>query len=351
MTNRTELTISLGTMMKIAVFIAFVWLFAYLIELVLIILTALIIASAIEPAVRKLTTWNMPRFLAVIFVYLLTISGVVAFIYFLIPVVFEQGRNLIASLPDILSQTQEFFTESRFLAPIFNASTLETSSTVWAERVAGLLQTTSSVALSTTSVFFNGLITIILITILSFYFSVEEKNVTRFIEVISPNKYSPYVIDLWYRSKIKIGQWMKGQIVLVLTTGVLVYLGLVLIGVPNPLLFAVIAGVMEIIPIFGAFIAATPPAIIAFVEGGWVLGVITIGFFVFIQQFQSNLVYPLVVKKVVGVPSILVILALVVGATLAGVLGIIISVPLAAVLQELFLDLRDDRIKSFVKKQ
>jgi len=86
--------------------------------------------------------------------------------------------------------------------------------------------------------------------------------------------------------------------------------------------------------LFGPILAAIPAVSIAFIDGGTSLGFMVVGLYVIIQQFENHLIYPLVVKKVVGVPPLMVILALLVGAKLAGFLGIIIAVPLAAVLME-----------------
>jgi predicted PurR-regulated permease PerM len=120
--------------------------------------------------------------------------------------------------------------------------------------------------------------------------------------------------------------------------GVLVYLGLFLLGVPYALLLAVLAAVFELIPLFGPILAAIPAILIAFVDGGIILAVLVIGLYVVIQQFESQVVYPLLVRKMVGISPIVVIIALIAGFQLAGFLGILLSAPVAAVIVELFKD-------------
>ncbi len=139
---------------------------------------------------------------------------------------------------------------------------------------------------------------------------------------------------------------MQGQLLLAVIVGVLVFLGLTIMGVPNAILLAFIAGVLEIIPIFGPVLSAVPAVIIAFGAGGFGLAALVAGLFVIIQQFEAHLIYPLVVKKVIGVPPIVSILALVIGAKLAGFLGLILSVPLATALMVLVEDLEKSRIES-----
>ena len=99
----------------------------------------------------------------------------------------------------------------------------------------------------------------------------------------------------------------------------------------------------ELIPIFGPILAAVPAVGLAFLEGGIGSAFMVVIIYVIIQQFENQLFYPLVVKQVVGVPSIIAIIALFSGAQLAGLLGMILSVPLAAILMELFNDLDKEK--------
>jgi predicted PurR-regulated permease PerM len=149
-----------------------------------------------------------------------------------------------------------------------------------------------------------------------------------------PKRYEHYSVDLWRRSQKKIGLWMQGQVLLSLLVAILVYLGLVILGIPYALLLAVFTAVAEIIPIFGSIIAGSIAVIVAYSAGGVPLGLIVAGLYVVVNQFESNLIYPLIVKKIVGVPPLLVIVALIAGYTLAGPLGAVLSVPVAAVVLE-----------------
>ena len=165
----------------------------------------------------------------------------------------------------------------------------------------------------------------------------------KFLRIITPLRSEKYIIDLWKRSQRKIGYWMQGQLLLGIVVGVLVYLGLMILGIQNALILAVLAGVLEIIPYFGPILSAIPAIFIGFTTGGLKMGLLILGLFIIIQQFENHLIYPLVVKKVVGVSPIIVILALIIGAKLAGFLGIILSVPVTAALMEFVEDVQRDR--------
>jgi predicted PurR-regulated permease PerM len=128
-----------------------------------------------------------------------------------------------------------------------------------------------------------------------------------------------------------------------IVVGVLVYLGLMILGVQNALILAVIAGFLEIIPVFGPILSAIPAILFGFTGGGITMGLLVLGLFVIVQQFENHLIYPLVVRKVVGVSPIIVILALIIGAKLAGFLGVLLSVPITSVFMELVDDVQKDK--------
>lgn len=178
----------------------------------------------------------------------------------------------------------------------------------------------------------------VIIIVLSFYLAVQEDGVGKFIRIITPYKHEKYMVGLWKRSQVKIGRWMQGQLMLSSIVGILVYLGLTLIGVEHALLLAVLAGAFELIPLFGAIMAAIPALFIAFIGGGMPTLMIVAIFYIIVQQFENHIIHPLIVRKVVGIPPIISIIALIVGGKLAGFLGILIAVPIAAIMMELLAD-------------
>jgi len=144
-------------------------------------------------------------------------------------------------------------------------------------------------------------------------------------------------------TKTKLTWWFQGQLLLGLIIGILVYLGLTILQVPYAFLLAIFAAVFELIPVFGPILAAIPAVILGFVDGGLTLGFMTVGLYLIIQQFENHLIYPLVVRKVVGVPPLLVILALIIGGKLAGFLGVILSAPIAAAIIEFTNDVAKEK--------
>ncbi len=189
-----------------------------------------------------------------------------------------------------------------------------------------------------------------LIVVFSFYFSVQETGVDDFLRVVTPVKEQAYVLHLWKRSQEKIGKWMQGQLILALIVGVLLYLGLTVLGVPHALLLAILAAVFELIPVFGQILAAIPALAIGFGAGGATEALLVVGLYVLVQQFEAHLIYPVVVKKVVGVPPLLVILALLIGFKLFGFLGVLLSVPIAGAIQEFVSDVDREKTRALAKQ-
>lgn len=343
----TTISITVGTIIKTILVLVVAWLLFDLRNIVLDVVTAVVIASAIEPGVRALTRNKIPRILAVIIIYLLLFSVFFGLFYFFLPSVLEDFATFLAALPIYL----ETFTRAGAFDAYANIlgipapSAISTSDIMTSIKSVFDISGTFGNAFSAFARVFGGVFSFILIVVFSFYFAVLETGVDDFLRVIAPARHRTYVLDLWRRSQHKIGLWMQGQLILALIMGVLVYLGLTILGVKHALLLAVVAAICEIIPVFGPIMAAVPAVMVGFVDGGVTVGATIVVLYVIFQQFENHLIYPNVVTRIVGVPPLLVILALIVGAELAGFLGVLLSVPIAAVIQELVRDLQSGRLR------
>lgn len=360
-----NITISSGLIIKTIIIGVLAFLLYKMLDLVLVVLTAVVIASAMEPLIKWFARNKVKRLFAVIITYIGIVSVFSGLLYFFIPPVLEEASNLLSNAPKYLDSVtlwnplndaklveggkiagglSEGLNGSKQIINGLSSGTVNTSAlgdlivkfqNITANASGGVVNLASNI--------FGGAFSFIMIIILSFYLAVQEEGVEKFLRIITPIKNEKYVIDLWKRSQRKIGYWMQGQLLLAVLVGVLVYLGLMVLGVHNALVLAVFAAAFEIIPLFGPVIAAIPAILSGFATGGVTMGVLVIGLFIIIQQFENHLIYPLVVKKVVGISPILVIIALIIGAKLAGFLGIILSAPLSAILMEYVDDVQKDK--------
>lgn len=342
----TAVYITSGTIIRSILFVLLVVLLFYLRDLVLIVLTAVVIASAIEPAAQWFIRYRVPRVLSVLLVYLIIVSSFLGLFYFFVPPLLDEALNFLAILPQYIDSA----TISNQITPLSGGEVGNLSLRDLMGELRSSLSNVSEGFIQTVSSVFGGVLSFILIIVFSFYFAVQETGVDDFLRLITPVKHQPYVISLWKRSHLKIGRWMQGQLILGLIIGVLVYLGLTVLGIKYALLLAVLAALFELIPVFGPILSAVPAVGFGFLSGGVSLALLVIGLYLIIQQFENHLIYPLVVKKVVGVPPLLVILALIIGAKLAGFLGVILSVPFAAVIQEFVSDVQREKQKLLEKE-
>ncbi len=345
-----NISITAGTVFKIVVILVGTWLLFTLRHVVLDVVAAIVIASAIEPGVISLVRNKIPRVLAVLIIYVILFSIFFGLFYFFLPTVLEELALFLAALPSYL----ETFTRAGAFNTYANILGIPAPSAISAGGIMADIRSAFDItgtlgnAFSAFTRIFGGVFSFVLIVVFSFYFAVIETGIDDFLRVVTPKKHQSYVLNLWKRSQQKIGLWMQGQLILAVIIGVLVYLLLTILGVPHALVLAVIAACFELIPVFGPILAAVPAVIIAFVSGGVLFGTLIAGVYVVIQMFENHLIYPLVVTRVVGVPPILIILALIVGAELAGFLGVLLSVPAAAVIQELVRDIESGRLREQV---
>jgi len=346
--QRSVIEVSSGTIVR-AFSIVFILALLYsLFDLVLVVLTAVVIASAAEPATRWLGRYRVPRIAAVVMIYLGAAIVVGSVFYFFIPPVLDELKSLANQLPEY-TDSIKFFGRSFYDLPAISSDFVGSGASQGLsiknaiDDAVSVVGSASEGALGVVSSVFGGVLSFILIIVISFYLAVQEKGIENFLSIVTPVRHEPYVIDLWKRSQQKIGLWFQGQLLLALIIGVLVYLGLTIFGVRHSLLLAVVAALFELIPIFGPVLAAVPAVSIALIDSGLTFALIIVFFYIIIQQFENQLIYPLVVKKVVGVSPIVAILSLIAGAKLVGFLGIILAIPVASILMEIFNDLDKEK--------
>ena len=319
--NEMTLHISNNTIIRVALFSALFYMLYYLSDLVIVLLVSIVIASSIEPIVKRLQKYKVPR-AATALAILASVIGVFFWIVSMfIPIVIKEFSSFIDNIPSILQNTGYLLNMSpestQVLKSVFgnpsNASEIIKNAQGVFKAVGGGLATS-------TGAFFHTVTNIVLIFVISFYLSVQERGIETFIRTLIPKKNEEYAIGLWARAQQKIAKWMQGQLVLGLIIGVLVYIGLTIMGVPYALLLAILAGLFELIPVFGPILAMVPAVLLSLSTGGVSLGVSVLVFYLIIQQ--------------------IVILSLLIGAQVAGFWGILWAVPVVSVFMEYIEDVQ-----------
>ena len=319
----------------------------FLRDIVLVILTAVVLATAIEPGAQWLIRRRIPRIIAIVFIYLVLIVFIAGFFYLILPYVLDQLGSFMAMLPHYITTLDVNSGVGKDLFGWESAvQGLSQSESVGqaAQNVIQSMTNASGSLLITITTLFGGAVSLVLTLVISFYLSVQDKGIESLLKLITPLTRERYILSVWHRTQHKIGRWIQGQLVLALIVGVLVFIGLTILGVKNALFLAFISTVFEIIPVFGPFIGSVPGVLVGFLQGGLTYGIVVAVMYLIVQQIESNVIYPLVMRKVLDVPPLVVIIALIVGAKSGGFLGVLLSVPVAVTLTEVMNDIGRNRI-------
>lgn len=344
MSEATRISISTGSIVRtILIIILFGVLFS-LKNLILVVLTAIIVASAVEPITLWLGQYKIPRVIGAALVYILAVIFMVGVVYFILPKLLQETLMVFDSLYRYIEvlRHQEISTVS-YVRPLIEglSGTLPAREVV--QNVISSVSSISNSFLSTATSVFGGVVSFIIIVVVSFYLAVQKGGIESFLHLITPDRDEKYVVELWKRAQIKMGLWMQGQLLLTLIIGLITYIGLLILGVRDALILSILTGLLELIPLFGPIIALVPALALGYIDGGFSLAVMVAILYIVIHQLENHVIYPLVVRKIVGVNPVVVIVALLAGYELGGFLGMLVSVPLAAVGIELLKDIRKGR--------
>ncbi|PJC52670.1 MAG: hypothetical protein CO030_01620, partial [Candidatus Magasanikbacteria bacterium CG_4_9_14_0_2_um_filter_42_11] len=186
---------------------------------------------------------------------------------------------------------------------------------------------------------------------MTFYLVSQDDPLGKILRSLVPEQHIPYVSSLFRKIQDKLGAWMRGQLILSITIGLMVTIGLSIVGVKYAAVLGLLAALLEFIPILGPIFASIPALFFAFSNGGMVVFVIVLIMYIVIQQFENHILVPKIMQRAVGLNPIVSIVAILVGARFGGVVGVILAIPVATatsvILKDLF-DKQKDRISSDV---
>lgn len=317
----------------------------YLRDLILVILAAIVLASFIETFVEKCAKFRINRTFSVVIFFALSFFILAAIFYLFVPVFVSELSSLGPTLGQYFPSSEaikslETATSNAhgLFSSFFNGSALSDL-----EETIKLLVSNSSGGFFQALYFtFGGLTNLIMVVIISFLLSVQPKGIEEFLRLVVSPKQEDYIISLWTRAERKIGLWFQGQLLLALIVGVLCFLGLSIFGVKYALVLSLLTALLELIP-FGMVLATVPAMFFSYIDGGMTLALIVGGFYLIVHQFESYLIAPLIVKKVVGISPLAVILSLLIGLTLAGFWGVILAIPATVFILEYARDIQKEK--------
>lgn len=315
---RGSVIVGVALAVAIATLVA-LWLLARPITLILI---AIIIAQALAPIVTRLERW-IRRGIAVVIVYLALLLVVGGLGWLVIPPLIAEAQTLVTNVPALMDESRTWLDN---LDPA-SASRISAAAESAVDRF-------SSVLLSIPFTVFSSVIDVVVVVFMSIYWLLATPALFRFALSLFPEEQRPRAGRVLDAMGQTMGGYVRATAINGVIIGVMTYVGLLVIGVEYMLVLAVLSGLGEFLPVIGPILAATPAIAVALLDSPQQAVIVTI-FFILLQQLESNLLVPFIMRSQAGVPPLLSLFALLGGSTLGGILGALIAIPIAGALRVL----------------
>lgn len=315
--NKTKIDISSWSIIKIIIILAGAYFIYVIRDVIALFFIVMILVSAFSPTVNR---WakkiSKPgALLALIAIFLAVISLVLVLV---VPPLIEQTAQLAQNLPKYLSKISWIHD---YIPQIKDSLS----------NLSGQVGNISGALLTFTTSIFGGVVSVIMAIVLFIYFLMDERGLKSFILSFIPEEKREMASQILHKVANKTGGWFKGQIYLALIIAVLNLAALSVIGVPYAMTLAVVSGIFEVIPTIGPILAGIMAALVA-LSISPVKALIVLIWYVVVQQLEGTLIVPKVMHKAVGLSPATIILAVLIGAKVYGIMGVVLSIPIAAVI-------------------
>ncbi|MBW6474608.1 MAG: AI-2E family transporter [Anaerolineaceae bacterium] len=324
-----------ATLIFVGILLCF-WLFYRFYVVVFIVFVAIILGTVIRPIVSWLYLHKVPKIAGVILVYVVFLALALGFILMLFPLVFEQGSIIIDSLPEYYQGIRTWMDNSpnQLIITLGQILPREVPSFSELQQTGPEMIITAEQAMVFVKSVSKGGFLVIVVLILAFHWTLEGQRTIRYFLFLLPKPLRLDLSELINVIEVKIGYFIFGKGVLSLAVGVLALIAYLIIGLPNVVVLAIIAGIFEAVPMIGPTLGAVPAAIIALSIAPskliWVVGASIV-----IQLIENNLLGPRVMSKAVGVNPFVSLLSIFAFGSLFGIVGALMAIPMAAVIQVL----------------
>lgn len=302
-------------------------------DTILVLFVAIITASAMRPLVERMVQVKIPRSLAIIIIYLIFFSSAIGLAILTVPPMVDllmqltEGNFVAEQTRELLREVARFaWQQFRVFIPIGRLP----------EQTQDFLAQFEDMAYEQAWPFARTLSTVLgqllLVVVMCFYWLTSREEMLNFVSRISPVSHRNQVKTIWTDIEVTLGSYVRGQVSLAIIVGVASYAGLMLLKVPNALALAVIAAIFEFVPYVGPFLGALP-AILIGITISPLMGFSVAGWYLLVQQIESNILVPRIMQQSVGISPLLVIIAIVGGSSLNGITGAILAIPIVGAIQ------------------
>ncbi|OGG05030.1 hypothetical protein A2Z33_07140 [Candidatus Gottesmanbacteria bacterium RBG_16_52_11] len=309
----SKIEISHRTIIFVVLLLAALWLVLEIRDILFLLFISFIVMSALRPYVEYLERFRIPRALSILFIYIVLFGIVGAAVSSLVPTLVAQTTRFIVNLPNVISRINPDF--------VFDLRSFTSQLTPIGEN---LVRVTVNI--------FSNIFALLTVLVFSFYMLLERRHLTQYLEQVIPDELTGRSVKAVESVEDSLGAWLRGELVLMLSIGTLTYIGLSFLSVEFALPLAIIAGLLEIVPVIGPIVSAVPAVLVAFAVSPF-LALATAALYFLIQQVENNIIVPVVMKRAVGISPLITILALLIGSRLAGITGAVLAVPIVVTLR------------------
>jgi len=311
-----KIEISHRTIIFSVLFLLFLWFLYSIRDIILEFIVALLIMAILDPIVSRLSKYKIPRVLSVLVVYIVVIGALVFVIGAIIPPLIEQSSAFAGGLPKYLGN--------------IGISTFISEQIV--KQILSQIGTLPGQAVKLGVSIFSNVLGVITVLILAFYLLLTRGKLDEALGFFFGDAKKKEVSRIVDMLETRLGGWARGELALMFLVGTLTYIGLSILGIPFSLPLAILSGLLEIVPYLGPIISAIPGVIIGLGISP-VIGLAAMAVYFLVQQIENYVFVPKVMEKSVGVNPIITLLALAIGFRLAGIVGVIMSVPVVISVQ------------------
>jgi predicted PurR-regulated permease PerM len=309
------------------------WALAKVWPVFLILICALILAGTLGPIVVWLEQRRVHRGAAILIVLLGLLAVLVGIGFLVIPALITEGKHLMKEAPDFQRRLADYMQQHNLFA--------DRADDIRNAKPGAFLAPLSGSAVRYARSTFELIAYLITTIALAFYLIADRERVRGFVFALIPRPYHVRVARLLKAMGTIVGGYMRGQALTSVMIGGFTYILLVIIGAPNALLLAILAGLTDLIPYVGA-VLATAPAVLFALTKGLTQAIIVLVALILYQEFESRVVIPRVYGKTMRLSPVAVTVALLAGGMLFGIIGALIALPMAAAIRAAVEELRID---------
>ena len=314
-----KIEVSHKTIIFTVIFLLSLWLLYFLRGVLVVLFFGLILMAALNPLVDRWEKWRLPRALSISLIYVLIFTAIGFAVWGIIPPLLEQTQKLFSRFPSYLESLNWLGVDQETVYSQLNQFT-ETIGAI----SGGVIRTFVG--------FFQNLINIVVLMVISFYLLLERKNLDKYLLHFFGNNAEVAGARIMDKIEKRLGGWVRAEFLLMIVIGLLTFIGLSLLGIDYALPLAILAGFLEIIPSIGPFISAIPSVLVGLLVSP-LMGLAVAALYFLIQQIENNFIVPQLMAKECGINPLITILALISGFKLGGVVGAILAVPVILLIE------------------